>query len=104
MALGGAAALDAHLDRAARSHAGHTIRVHAGDMVGASPLLSNYFHDEPTVRAMNLMDFDVGTLGNHEFDEGGEELTRAGRSLSACFAAAGAATASSTSATRAAVS
>ena len=74
--LGGAAALDAHLDRAARSHPGRTIRVHAGDMVGASPLLSSHFHDEPTVRAMNLMDFDVGTLGNHEFDEGGDELIR----------------------------
>ena len=76
VALGGGAALDAHLDRAARSHPGRTIRVHAGDMVGASPLLSSYFHDEPTLRAMNLMDFEVGTLGNHEFDEGGEELIR----------------------------
>lgn len=74
--IGGAAALDAHLDRAERSHPGRTIRVHAGDMVGASPLLSSHFHDEPTVRAMNLMEFDVGTLGNHEFDEGGNELTR----------------------------
>ena len=74
--LGGAAALDAHLDQAARSHPGRTIRVHAGDMVGASPLLSSHFHDEPSVRAMNLMDFDVGTLGNHEFDEGGDEMIR----------------------------
>ena len=74
--IGGAPALDAHLDRAERSHPGRTIRVHAGDMVGASPLLSSHFHDEPSVRAMNLMEFDVGTLGNHEFDEGGDELIR----------------------------
>lgn len=74
--LGGAAALDAHFDRAEQSHPGRTIRVHAGDMVGASPLLSSHFHDEPTVRAMNLMEFDVGTVGNHEFDEGGDELAR----------------------------
>ena len=74
--VGGAAALDAHLDRAERSHPGRTIRVHAGDMVGASPLVSSYFHDEPSVRAMNLMEFDVGTLGNHEFDEGGDEMVR----------------------------
>ena len=74
--VGGAAALDAHLDRAERSHPGRTIRVHAGDMVGASPMVSSYFHDEPSVRAMNLMDFDVGTLGNHEFDEGGDEMVR----------------------------
>ena len=45
-------------------------------MVGASPLLSSHYHDEPSVRAMNLMRFDVGTLGNHEFDEGGDELVR----------------------------
>ena len=76
VALGGAANLHAHLDRAERSHPGRTIRVHAGDMVGASPLLSSHFHDEPSVRAMNLMRFDVGTLGNHEFDEGGDELVR----------------------------
>lgn len=74
--LGGAPALAAHLDQAQRSHPGRTIRVHAGDMVGASPMLSSYFHDEPSVRAMNLMDFDVGTLGNHELDEGGDEMVR----------------------------
>jgi 5'-nucleotidase len=74
--LGGAAWLGAHLDRAERSHPGRTIRVHAGDMVGASPMISSWFHDEPTVEATNRMGFDVGTLGNHEFDEGGDELLR----------------------------
>lgn len=74
--VGGAAALDAHLDRAEGSHPGRTIRVHAGDMAGATPLVSSHFHDEPSIRAANLMDFDVGTLGNHEFDEGGDELLR----------------------------
>jgi 2',3'-cyclic-nucleotide 2'-phosphodiesterase (5'-nucleotidase family) len=54
----------------------NTIRVHAGDMVGASPLISSYFHDEPTIKATNLMEFDVGTIGNHEFDEGGQEMLR----------------------------
>jgi 5'-nucleotidase len=74
--LGGAAWLGAHLARAARSHPGRTITVHAGDMVGASPLVSSYFHDEPTIEATNRMGFDVGTVGNHEFDEGGAELLR----------------------------
>lgn len=74
--LGGAAWLGAWLDRAALSHPGRTIRVHAGDMVGASPLISSHFKDEPTIEATNLMGFDVGTLGNHEFDEGGEEALR----------------------------
>jgi 5'-nucleotidase len=74
--LGGAAWLGAHLDRAEESHPGRTIRVHAGDMVGASPMISSWFHDEPTIEATNRMGFDVGTLGNHEFDEGGEEMLR----------------------------
>jgi 5'-nucleotidase len=45
-------------------------------MVGASPLISSHFKDEPTIEATNLMRFDVGTLGNHEFDEGGAEALR----------------------------
>jgi 5'-nucleotidase len=74
--IGGAAWLGAWLDRTASSHADRTIRVHAGDMVGASPLISSHFHDEPTIEATNKMGFDVGTLGNHEFDEGGREALR----------------------------
>lgn len=73
---GGVAYLDAHMDRHERARPGRTIRVHAGDMVGGSPLASSRFHDEPTVLAMNEMGFDVGALGNHEFDEGGEEMLR----------------------------
>jgi 5'-nucleotidase len=72
--LGGAAWLAAHLDRAAARQPGHTIRVHAGDMVGASPLISSYFDHRSTIDAIKLMHFDVGTLGNHEFDQGGREL------------------------------
>ena len=74
--MGGAAWLGAHLARAARSHPERTITVHAGDMVGASPLISSYFHDEPAIEATNMMRFDVGTVGNHEFDEGGAEMLR----------------------------
>ena len=72
--LGGVAWLKSHLDRA--TVPGHTIRVHAGDMVGASPLVSSYFHDEPTIEVANELGFDVGTLGNHEFDQGRDELLR----------------------------
>ncbi len=72
--LGGAAWLLAHLQRATLP--GRTIRVQAGDMVGASPLISSWFHDEPTMLAGNMFGFDAGTLGNHEFDEGGDELVR----------------------------
>ena len=73
---GGAAYLAAHLDRYERAYPGGAIRVHAGDIVGGSPLISGHFHDEPTIYAMNEMRFDVGTVGNHEFDEGGEEMLR----------------------------
>lgn len=72
---GGAAYLAAYLEKYSEANK-NTIRVHAGDMVGASPLISSYFHDEPTVDAMNMMEFDIGTLGNHEFDEGGREMMR----------------------------
>ena len=72
--IGGAAWLKSHLDRATLP--GRTIRVHAGDMVGATPLISSSFHDEPTIEAANEIGFDVGTVGNHEFDEGGDELMR----------------------------
>lgn len=74
--VGGAEYLDAYLDKHEAQNPEGTIRVHAGDMVGGTPLISSHFHDEPTVYAMNNMEFDVGTLGNHEFDEGGREMLR----------------------------
>jgi 5'-nucleotidase len=73
---GGAAYLGAYLDLYEQQNPDGTIRVHAGDSVGGSPLISSYFHDEPTIEAMNLMELDVGTLGNHEFDEGAQEMLR----------------------------
>ncbi|WP_026692021.1 5'-nucleotidase C-terminal domain-containing protein [Peribacillus kribbensis] len=54
----------------------NTLLVHAGDMIGGSPLVSAAFQDEPTVEIMESMGFDVGTIGNHEFDEGINELHR----------------------------
>ena len=50
--------------------------VSAGDLIGASPLLSALFHDEPTIEAMNLIGLDLNAVGNHEFDEGTTELLR----------------------------
>ena len=54
----------------------NTIFVSAGDVIGASPLLSALFHDEPTVESLSLMGLEVSTVGNHEFDEGPAELSR----------------------------
>lgn len=50
--------------------------VSAGDMIGASPLTSALFKDEPTIEAMNRIGIDFNAVGNHEFDEGKDELMR----------------------------
>ena len=62
----------------AQARAGHrnTVTVAAGDIVGASPLLSAAFHDEPTIEAMNKLGLEATAVGNHEFDEGYKELQR----------------------------
>jgi len=54
----------------------NSIVVSAGDLIGASPLISALFHDEPTIEAMNLIGLDINGVGNHEFDEGPAELLR----------------------------
>lgn len=76
---GGAAYLGRLLaDERAKSRAAGAvpITVAAGDVIGASPLLSAAFHDEPTIKAMNALGLQVATVGNHEFDEGWQELRR----------------------------
>ncbi|MEV6800810.1 bifunctional metallophosphatase/5'-nucleotidase [Micromonospora rifamycinica] len=53
-----------------------TTTVGAGDLIGASPLVSAAFHDEPTIELMDQIGLDVSSVGNHEFDEGVKELLR----------------------------
>jgi 5'-nucleotidase len=53
-----------------------TVTVSAGDLIGASPLISALFHDEPTIEAFNDIGLDYNAVGNHEFDEGEAELLR----------------------------
>ncbi|MEU1872635.1 bifunctional metallophosphatase/5'-nucleotidase [Streptomyces sp. NPDC019793] len=72
---GGVEYLATHL-REAREGNRYSITAAGGDMVGASPLLSGLFHDEPTIEALNKLDLDVTSVGNHEFDEGAGELAR----------------------------
>ncbi|MFE0823896.1 bifunctional metallophosphatase/5'-nucleotidase [Streptomyces sp. NPDC058807] len=72
---GGIEYLATHL-REARKGNRYSITAAGGDMVGASPLLSGLFHDEPTIEALNKLDLDVTSVGNHEFDEGARELAR----------------------------
>lgn len=62
--------------RTARKGNPYSVTAAGGDMVGASPLLSGLFHDEPTIEALNGLGLDVSAVGNHEFDEGAAELAR----------------------------
>ena len=73
--VGGAAELGSALARA-RQGQPYTVTVAAGDLIGASPLESAYFLDEPTIDAMNLLGLSVASVGNHEFDKGSAELLR----------------------------
>ena len=87
---GGAAVLGAYLEAAQVGLQDSTFIVHAGDHVGASPPNSALLQDEPAISFLNMLANDhckykntnkpkcnlVGTLGNHEFDEGKAELMR----------------------------
>ncbi len=87
---GGAAVLTAYLRAEQRGWERNTIIAHAGDHVGASPALSALLQDEPAIALLNQLANEhcsyarpwearcnvVGTLGNHEFDEGKVELLR----------------------------
>lgn len=72
---GGVAYLAASLARA-RKNQKYSITAGAGDLIGASPLVSAAFHDEPSIEAMNDLGLEVSTVGNHEFDDGAAELVR----------------------------
>jgi 5'-nucleotidase len=76
---GGATYLATHLHALEATNPKNTVIVSAGDMIGASPLLSALFHDEPTIEAANLWGVDFNAVGNHEFDEGTAELRRMAR-------------------------
>ncbi|HEY5459277.1 MAG TPA: bifunctional metallophosphatase/5'-nucleotidase [Sphingomicrobium sp.] len=73
--LGGAAQLAGKLEELRTGHA-NSITVAAGDLIGASPLASAWFLDEPTIDALNLAGLELAAVGNHEFDKGSSELLR----------------------------
>ena len=72
---GGAEYLATHIHQLKATNP-NSLVVSAGDLIGASPLLSALFHDEPTIEAMNAIGLDLNAVGNHEFDEGAAELLR----------------------------
>ncbi|SFT01240.1 bifunctional 2',3'-cyclic-nucleotide 2'-phosphodiesterase/3'-nucleotidase [Paenibacillus sp. BC26] len=68
--LGGAAYLATYLKQYKSTNAANTLLVHNGDAVGASSPVSSLERDKPTLDFMELLGFKVGSLGNHEFDQG----------------------------------
>lgn len=72
---GGAAHLAAHIKERLAANP-HSILVSAGDLIGGSPLASALFHDEPTIEVMDQIGLSLNAVGNHEFDEGYDELMR----------------------------
>src|ERR1700676_5381108 len=75
VAAGGSETM-ATLGKQLREGHANTIFVAAGDLIGASPLLSAMFHDEPTIESLSMMGLAIASVGNHEFDEGKDELLR----------------------------
>lgn len=75
LAAGGAAHLAAKLEQL-RQGMPWSVTVSAGDTIGATPLTSALFLDEPTIEAMNRIGLEFNAVGNHEFDKGVLELKR----------------------------
>lgn len=73
---GGAAALAKLVKDKQSLYKRQTLTVAAGDSIGATPLTSALFEDEPTILAENLMGLDFASVGNHEFDRGAVALLR----------------------------
>lgn len=73
--VGGVEWMAAYVD-ALKAKNPNNVVVSAGDLIGATPLISALFHDEPTIEAMNRLGLEFNAVGNHEFDEGREELLR----------------------------
>jgi 5'-nucleotidase len=73
--VGGAAQLAGTLGALRNGHP-NSITVAAGDLIGASPLASAWFLDEPTIDALGMAGLELAAVGNHEFDKGSGELLR----------------------------
>lgn len=72
---GGAAYLATHLQRLREAYPNSAV-IAGGDNVGASPLISSLFADEPSINFLNSVGVSASTVGNHEFDDGVLELER----------------------------
>ena len=75
MPVGGAEYIAAHVNKLKAQNPNHVV-VGAGDMIGATPLISSLFHDEPSVETLNRIGLEFNAVGNHEFDRGSATLLR----------------------------
>ncbi len=73
--VGGADFMAAHVATLKKANP-LTVVVGAGDSIGASPLISSLFFDEPSVETLNRIGLEFNAVGNHEFDKGTAELLR----------------------------
>ena len=74
-AVGGAEFMAAHVASLKAKNPLNVV-VGAGDFIGASPLISSLFFDEPSVETLNRIGVEFTSVGNHEFDKGSAELLR----------------------------
>ena len=74
-AVGGAEYLAAYVARM-KSQNPLNVVVGAGDFIGATPLISALFFDEPAIETLNKIGVEFNAVGNHEFDKGSAELRR----------------------------
>lgn len=58
-----------------RKEQSHTLLVDAGDIFQGTPYF-NFFKGELEMKAMTTLGYEVATLGNHDFDEGVENLQK----------------------------
>jgi len=74
-AVGGADYLAGHVNKLKAQNPLNVV-VGAGDFIGASPLISSLFNDEPAIETLNRIGVEFNAVGNHEFDHGSAELLR----------------------------
>ncbi|WP_405216248.1 cell wall-binding repeat-containing protein [Agrococcus sp. Ld7] len=56
------------------AHAGASLLTGGGDLIGASNFTSGSQQDVPTIDVLNALGLDASTVGNHEFDQGVDDL------------------------------
>ena len=72
----GGVARRATLVKRIRKENPNTLLIDAGDVLQGTPYF-NFYKGEVEYKAMSAIGYDVGTLGNHEFDNGVEALAAA---------------------------